>query len=56
VDHDLPGSPEKVIEFKGDDLSSAQAEPGKQKQNRVISAPGGCRSICLSQDALYLLG
>jgi hypothetical protein len=56
VDHDLSRSPEKVIEFKCDDLPGAQAKPGKQENNRVIPTPGGCRSICLSQDAFYFFG
>jgi hypothetical protein len=55
MDHNLPCSPETVIEFKDDDLSSAQAEPGKQKQNRVIAAPGRCRSIRFRQDTLDFL-
>jgi hypothetical protein len=42
VDQDLSRSPEKVIQFKGDDLPGAQAELGKQEKDRVIPPPGRC--------------
>jgi hypothetical protein len=42
TDNDLANPPANIIKFERYDFSSAQTEPGKQEQNRVISAAAGC--------------
>ena len=56
ADDDLASPPANVVKFERDDFPRAQAEPSKQKQNRVVSASTERRSVRRRQYTFYFLG
>ena len=55
VDADLGPPPVQILQAQGGDLSSTQAQPGQQQQDRIIT-PAHCRgAITMDQHLLDLL-
>jgi hypothetical protein len=51
---DFGVTPAEIIQFQRDDLARTQTEAGKEKQNGIIAASSGCRSIRRRQYACDL--
>ena len=53
TDDDLGGPPADIVQFQRDDLARAQTKSGKEKQDRIVPAPAGRRSIGCRQTRVY---